>query len=151
MSDTLIYLLILAAGIIAGTGFGAFLTRKQFSQPTANLQALAELNQLKTQAAVQFTETAALIAELEKNQLRLREQLTAAAKQVADIDFNDLLLADTAKSAALLAPPLDYATSRGALSETYGLKDDTKPQVVEAIPPIVSGHAYDLPLDSKAD
>lgn len=149
MSDTVIYLLILAAGLIVGVGIGCLLTRRQFVQPTGNAQALSELQQLKTSAAVQFTETAALITELEKNQLRLREQLTAAAKQVADLDFNGLLLADTRSTAAMLSPPLDYATSRGALSETYGLKDDSKSTAEAVIPPVVAGHAYDLPLDNN--
>lgn len=145
MSDTLIYLLILAGGLIVGIGLGALLTRRQFSQPSTNLQALNELNQLKSSAAVQFTETAALITELEKNQLRLREQLTAAAKQDADLDFNDLLLADTQQAGKLLSPPLDYATQRGALSENYGLKDER--ELVTAELPVISGHAYDLPSE----
>lgn len=149
VSDTVIYLLILAAGVIAGTGLGVLLTRKQYTQPHGNLQALNELNQLKSAAALQFTETAALITELEKNQLRLREQLTSAAKQVADLDFNDLLLADTQKSSPLLAPPLDYATQRGALSEGYGLKDESQSKTADTIAPVVAGHAYDIPVDSK--
>ena len=145
MSDTLIYLLILAGGLIVGVGIGALLTRRQYSQPAGSAQALSELQQLKIHAAAQFTDTAALISELEKNQLRLREQLTVAAKQVANLDFNDLLLADTQRGAKLLTPPLDYATQRGALSETYGLQDDR--EIVAAELPVISGHAYDLPSE----
>lgn len=145
MSVTLIYLLIAVVSLLVGIAAGAFITRRQQNAPSDSNSLQQQLQTLKTQARQNFSETAVLLTELEKNQQRLRDHLAASSKQLADLDFDAAL--EQAPSAA--QPPLDYATERGALSEGYRLNDEREKPASTALPPLATGHAYDIPHDEK--